>query len=515
MIANAPLALKTGRAAMYARMSTEHQQYSTENQADAIEKYAEQHNLSIVKKFVDLGKSGVRLSSRVALIELLREVESGTAKFECILVYDVSRWGRFQDADESAYYEYVCKRAGVLVHYCAEQFENDGSVSSALLKTIKRSMAGEYSRELSVKVFAGQSRLVELGFRQGGCAGFGLRRQLIDRQGRSKGILLHGDHKSFQTDRVVLIPGPGEEVAVVRNIFNLFTNNLMSMTGIARLLNEQGVVTDHGCQWTRSIVHSLLTGPKYIGNNVYNRVSVKLNKPSVTNPSEMWVRCNDAFEAIVPTAQFAKVQELIQARNHRLTDEEMLTSLRGLWVRKGKLTTDLIDGDPSTPSTISFSKRFRSLTHAYKLIGYKARRRYKYEEMRPRLVRQQRDLCATVTEKLRSHGASVEHKGRKNTFLVNGQFTISVRVCYCNESRSGNGWSVSFDPSSLADVTIAARLAPGNDEILDYYLFPASDQFLNRVFLWEKNDFNLEVYRFDTLDFFLTLARRCSLVQTK
>jgi DNA invertase Pin-like site-specific DNA recombinase len=94
-----------------------------------------------------------------------------------VLVYDVSRWGRFQDVDESAYYEYICKRANVSIHYCAEQFENDGSLSSSLLKTIKRTMAGEYSRELSVKVFAGQCRLIERGFRQGGPAGYGLRRQ--------------------------------------------------------------------------------------------------------------------------------------------------------------------------------------------------------------------------------------------------------------------------------------------------------------------------------------------------
>ena len=182
----AALAVKETRAAMYVRMSTEHQQYSTENQADAIRDYAKLHDFSIVKTFVDHGKSGLRLSSRVALTELLREVESGTAQFERILVYDVSRWGRFQDADESAYYEYICKRAGVFVHYCAEQFENDGSISSSLLKTIKRSMAAEFSRELSVKVFAGLCRLFELGYRQGGCAGFGFRRQLLDCRGKDK-----------------------------------------------------------------------------------------------------------------------------------------------------------------------------------------------------------------------------------------------------------------------------------------------------------------------------------------
>jgi len=58
---------------------------------------------------------------------LIDDVRSGVADFSAILVYDVSRWGRFQDADESAYYEFICKEAGITVHYCAEQFENDGS----------------------------------------------------------------------------------------------------------------------------------------------------------------------------------------------------------------------------------------------------------------------------------------------------------------------------------------------------------------------------------------------------
>ena len=87
---------------------------------------------------------------------MIEDVQAKRADFTTILVYDVSRWGRFQDADESAYYEYICKRAGISVQYCAEQFENDGSPVSTIVKGVKRAMAGEYSRELSVKVFAGQ-----------------------------------------------------------------------------------------------------------------------------------------------------------------------------------------------------------------------------------------------------------------------------------------------------------------------------------------------------------------------
>ena len=88
----------------------------------------------------------------LGLQQLIKDVEAGVADFQIILVYDVSRWGRFQDADESAYYEYICRRAGIQVAYCAEQFENDGSPVSTIVKGVKRAMAGEYSRELSAKV---------------------------------------------------------------------------------------------------------------------------------------------------------------------------------------------------------------------------------------------------------------------------------------------------------------------------------------------------------------------------
>jgi DNA invertase Pin-like site-specific DNA recombinase len=188
-----------GRAAEYVRMSTEHQQYSTENQRDRIRDYATRRGFEIVRTYADEGKSGLRIDGRQALQNLISDVVNGNADFCVILVYDVSRWGRFQDADESAYYEYICRRAGIQVAYCAEQFENDGSPVSTIVKGVKRAMAGEYSRELSAKVFAGQCRLIEMGFRQGGPAGYGLRRVLVDQHGLMKAELCRGEHKSRQS----------------------------------------------------------------------------------------------------------------------------------------------------------------------------------------------------------------------------------------------------------------------------------------------------------------------------
>ena len=225
------------RAAEYVRMSTEHQQYSTENQADKIREYAAHRGIEIIKTYADAGKSGLRIDGRQALQQLIKDVESGQADFQIILVYDVSRWGRFQDADESAYYEYICRRAGIQVAYCAEQFENDGSPVSTIVKGVKRAMAGEYSRELSAKVFAGQCRLIELGYRQGGPAGYGLRRILVDQNGSIKSELSRGEHKSLQTDRVILMPGPDDEVRTVNLIYQWFIDHGISTSEIASRLN--------------------------------------------------------------------------------------------------------------------------------------------------------------------------------------------------------------------------------------------------------------------------------------
>ncbi|MEY9127163.1 MULTISPECIES: recombinase family protein [unclassified Bradyrhizobium] len=305
-------------AAEYVRMSTDHQKYSTENQSDAIKQYAEARGIKIVRTYVDAGKCGLKIEGRDALRQLIEDVQSGNCDFTLVLVYDVSRWGRFQDADESAYYEYICRRAGIAVEYCAEQFDNDGSPISTIVKGVKRAMAGEYSRELSTKVFAGQGRLIEKGYRQGGAAGFGLRRTLIDERGAIKGVLGRGEQKSIQTDHVILTLGPQEEVALVRNVYEAFVHEGRSEGEIAADLNEQGITTDLGRPWTRGTVHQLLINEKYAGDNVWNRCSSKLKKRRVRNEPGMWIRAYNAFDPLVERELFEAARTMINARSFRL-----------------------------------------------------------------------------------------------------------------------------------------------------------------------------------------------------
>jgi len=273
------------RAAQYVRMSTIHQRYSVENQAAAIAAYAARYNLDIVRTYRDEGLSGLKIDKREGLKQLLTDVCSGRADFSRVLVYDVSRWGRFQDVDESAHYEFLCRKVGIKVEYCAEQFDNDGSLLSSIVKNLKRVMAAEFSRDLSAKVHAGQLRQAALGFRQGGPLGFGLRRELIDENRLSKGYLKRGQQKNLKTDHVVLRLGQPHEIEVIQRIFQEYVEGRKSEEDIARRLNRDGVPNHRGRPWTRAMVDYILRNENYIGNTVYNTDQSKCQPSTKVAPT--------------------------------------------------------------------------------------------------------------------------------------------------------------------------------------------------------------------------------------
>jgi DNA invertase Pin-like site-specific DNA recombinase len=506
------LAGTTIRAAEYVRMSTEHQKYSTENQSDVIRQYAERRGMEIVRTYADAGKSGLKLEGRDALKRLIGDVEHGRADFVTILVYDVSRWGRFQDADESAYYEYICKRAGIAVRYCAEQFENDGSPVSTIVKGVKRAMAGEYSRELSAKVFAGQCRLIELGYRHGGAPGFGLRRKLIDQSGTAKSALAQGEHKSIQTDRVILMPGPHEEIETVRWMYRNFVEDGKPEREIAAILNERGIHTDLGRMWTRGTVHQVLINEKYVGNNIWNRVSFKLKKKRVKNKPDMWIRANGVFEPIVDRLLFDTAQVIIRDRSVRLSDDEMLEKLRQLYESRGYLSGIMIDEAEQSPSSSAYQSRFGSLLRAYQLVGFTPDRDYQYIEVNRVLRALHPGTVADVITGIERAGGCIEKNVITDQLTINGEFTASIVIVRCRRTIAGSlRWHIRFDMGVASDITVAVRMDEENAQPLDYYLIPRIDVTLSRLRLAEFNGVSLDSYRFESLDVLFSLAERTKL----
>jgi DNA invertase Pin-like site-specific DNA recombinase len=467
-------------AAQYVRVSTDMQKYAIENQAAAIAAYAARRSISIVRTYSDLGRSGVKIAGRDALQQLIHDVQRGQTDFSCILVYDISRWGRFQDVDESAYYEFICRRAGINIHYCADEFENDGSLASIVLKNIKRVAAADYSRQLSKKVFLGQCRVTTLGHWRGGTAMYGLRRMLVDEQGKRKAILRYTQRKSLTTEHVVLVPGPPSEIKIVREIFTSFANRKKTRTEIASDLNARRIRNARGKKWGWLTINNMLKNEVYLGHLIFNRRSQKLGGESVVNPREMWVRRDNAFEPIVSPELFAKAQKVRTelAAGRIATDKELLEKLKALFRKKGRLTVKIIHAEKGMPRDRTYAKRFGSIVNAYKRIGFVPHSRYHISEITGDIDKTIRGVVDKLAPEMERRRMSVAFLPELYLLTVNGHLTIGAAVARSVANGAGlpsRRWEVRKLKYRRADLTMIIRMTPSNDKIQDYFLMPTAN----------------------------------------
>ena len=476
-------------AAQYVRMSDEAQQYSIDNQKAAIQEYALQNGFVIVKTYADVGKSGVLAKNRQALRELLRDVVNGVAEYNAILVYDVSRWGRFPNSDEAAHYEFLCSDSGIPLHYCAEPFANDGTTSSSLLKSLKRSMAAEFSRELGEKVTRGKTRLVELGFWVGGQPGYGFRRLMVSATGKHKQTMKLGERKSLTTDRVILIPGPRNEIQCVRHIFSMALEG-EGNTSIARELNRLGIICGSGRPWSCRDVLLILTNPKYAGCNVWRRYSGRLRSRRVRLEPQQWITKPGAFAPIIDQETFDRTQLARPKRADSLwSDEEILKRVRRLLRAKGRLSETLLRKARGMPSTSTIHKHFGTYRQLYERVGYhlptedilKDERSKCSLHLRRRLVEAIRDLFP--------ENVIITHlpDRTRSMLLIDRGFMTAVLLCRLrNNVGGGLEWTVQPNAAEKGYITLLCPMNRMHDRVIGYYLLPQMD--ILRSHRMHKND---------------------------
>ena len=477
-------------ASQYLRMSTEHQRYSLENQSSAIEQYAENHGFSVIQTYSDAARTGVVFRRREGLQQLIRDVVQREAAYKAILVYDVSRWGRFQDCDEAAYYEFLCKSAGVPVHYCAESFSNDNAMPSIILKSLKRVMAGEYSRELGCKVYAGQKKLAQLGYRQGGPPGYGLRRLLVSEDGTRKQILLAGQRKSIAADRVIQVGGRPNEVRCVRDIYQMFVGQKMNFCAIARELNRRRIAYLGNAPWNGRAVQTILTHPKYAGCNVYGRSSQKLYTSTVKLPRSEWTIVPKAFEPLIDAETFAQAQELIGHWPRNRSDAELLDSLKMIIAKEGKISIALIMATPNVPSPQTYRTRFGSIVNAYRLLGYKAiwdeqrvEQKHRVQSIRSNLLSQ----IAALSGGRVTIDISPTHHTRLR--LQTGRLVSVIVGRRLFEYKGAPRWLVKPVRAERRHIALVARLNDRNDALKDIFVIPTLGSFSSLVI--SENDVRL------------------------
>jgi len=443
-------------AAQYLRMSTDDQPNSIPTQRDVNQRYATAHGFEIVATYADPGKSGLEIRNRPGLRRLLRDVVTGNCVFRAILVCDVSRWGRFQDTDESAHYEFLCRRAGIPVHYCAEQFENDGKLPNAIMKTLKRTMAAEYSRELSLKIAAAHKRMAEEGYHVGGVAGYGLRRMLIKANGRLE-VLETGECKNLISDHVVLVPGPRNEVECVRTIFKLAAKREYSPRAIAEELNRRRLFYSDNSPWDYLRVCRVLHNERYIGNALWGMRDTRFDNPARRRPRSEWVIKPGAIPAIITAEAFMSAQKQTEERFSRreCSREELLNKLATILRRKKPLSQELMRMRRLLRN--NWERRFGSILQAYELIGYKSTKHIsnsmtahsRIHALRKKLFDDLKGLFPSRIRMVRSYG----HQ-RFRVLELDNRIRIAAYICRNREP------SVCGEPRWMVGIRDKYRLLP-------------------------------------------------------
>ncbi len=465
-------------AAQYVRMSTEDQQYSIINQSAAIQAYAKSHGYVIVATYADAGKSGVEIKHRKGLRRLLSDVMSGRAQYKSILVYDVSRWGRFQDVDEAAHYEFLCKSAGVPVRYCVEQFDNDGSLPSSIMKAMKRTMAAEYSRELGVKVLNGQRRLALLGYRVVGTAGYGLRRMMVSPDGHRRIILKDGEHKAIHTDRTILVPGPKKEVDCIRAMFG-FAALGKSLKDIAKELNVHQMFTSNGLAWRRSFIYRILKNEKYAGCNTYGKTTQRLSSVSRVVDQDLWVRKPEAFIPIIDQRTFDRVQKQLKIRGSppEKSDACLIQTMKKILARDGQLTHRILKKRGALGC--AYYRRFGSIMKAYEIAGYlPASRTVKLSNAQNRIRALRKDLYIELKRLFSNRVRIITLPGQhvRQIIEIEGRVRLAVYLCHAADPSHFKkaAWVLRFRPLDQHLPALICTIDQSFSKFLDFYVLPAA-----------------------------------------
>jgi len=477
------------RAVAYYRHSAQdRQENSIPIQQEQVRRFAREHRIEIIKEFADAGKSGLSTEGRDGFNEMIHKyVEGGAANFEYVFVLDVSRWGRFQDIDQSSYFSGLCRKHGKKVVYTSIGFQKEDDLVHFLRLDIDRYRAATYSKELSDKVWRGCVKVSEQGFRAGGPPPYGLHRLLLDEQHRPVQALEPGQRKSIQNQRVTLTKGDEREVAVVRRIFHLFVEENVTPETISQFLNAEKIPAPGGPWWTIGSVRHILVNPFYVGTMVYNKTSQKLQSARRQNPRDTWILTPKAFEAVVDPSLFEAAQRRMAAEEAAYQEKYgpagMLEKLRRLHDHYGMVRGSLVESDPLMASLATYRHRFAGLDMAYQRLFDDARKKATQETM----------------EQLKRR-ATLEQYG--DYVVLSRSLSVLIQPSVPAQFGYSDYWAFRPDPRKEIDITLGVPLISNNGvyEVLGYMVFPRLLTRGRTVRMSARSDGCLSLYGWQSLD---------------
>lgn len=426
-------------AAQYIRMSTDTQNLSPAIQRQAIEEYARAAGLAVIATYEDEGRSGLTLRHRAGMRRLLADVTAADRPFSVLLVYDVSRWGRFQDTDESAYYEYHCRMHGVDVVYVKEAFQQDQTPLSTLMKTLRRAMAAEFSRELAVKVHEAQRRAISLGFQIGRTPCIGIDRMAVAEDGSSR-YLQHRE-RARKGEHITWVLGPEHERALVRRIFDDYANSDITLAALAVRLNEDGLLA-RGRAFTLTMVRSLINCEIFVGEFTWGRHKSRGRKRRRSDDDPALVRAPGVVEPVIDRATWDKAHRKRDLATHVFdrSPAELLADLRAALRSNPGLTATEIRGHHCAPIA-KYREKFGSMREAMRLAGREVTAlRGAYRERKSRTHRFSSQFRRDLGQLMTREGLRWEARDHEHAFSIEASLKVRFRLIWQRPHRQGPRW---------------------------------------------------------------------------
>lgn len=298
----------------YIRVSSEQQagekQSSLADQREAIHALAQRLHATLGAVYEDAGISGATVAKRPALRALLEDCAANPQRpAGYVLVLNDSRFGRFDDPDEAAALRFQLKQSGWVVRF-AEADESNDPTARHVMRAIGSAQASEYRRNLRANATRGRIGTVKQGY-WASRAPFGYRRAVVFPPAQAR-VLDHGVCKARE-EKIKLVPGPPEEVAMVQECFRRYASGEYSMRALCRWLNLQPVAREGRSKWFGVTVHNLLENYAYLGAiAARRRTAVRMEAGDYARQDPEFIVW-DAHEPLIDRETFDRVQTQLRA----------------------------------------------------------------------------------------------------------------------------------------------------------------------------------------------------------
>jgi hypothetical protein len=190
----------------------------------------------------------------------------------------------------------------------------------------------------------------------------------------------------------------------------------------------------------------------------------------------------------------------------------MLTRLKRLLLKEGRLTTDIINASPDTPCAPTYFRRFGSMRRAYKLIGYEQKVNLSFVEVRRQFYQRSLGVIGDVVAECSRLGLAAKLEQASRLLTIGNEFTISIFVLRCLRTNCGSlQWNLRCRRNFCSDIIVAVRMDSTNKDILDYLLLPTRALLArlrsSRLRFSEGNPGSFGARRFGTFDGLLCALR--------